>query len=71
MPSGKAAASKEARRRIQYVEPLSDARTMLAVFFQQPAIGPQPISAWLGAQSELCEGAGTRRNSGKRKARTD
>ena len=32
-PSGKAAASEEARRTLQYVEPLSDARTMLAVFF--------------------------------------
>ena len=32
-PSSKAAASEEARRTLQYVEPLSDARTMLAVFF--------------------------------------
>ena len=29
----KAAASEEARRTFRYVEPLSDARTMLAVFF--------------------------------------
>ena len=29
----KAAASEEARRTLRYVEPLSDARTMLAVFF--------------------------------------
>jgi hypothetical protein len=32
-PSSKAAASEEARRTLQYVEPLSDTRTMLAVFF--------------------------------------
>ncbi|ULA64221.1 MAG: hypothetical protein LZF86_110923 [Nitrospira sp.] len=32
-PFSKAAASKEARRTLRYVEPLSDARTMLAVFF--------------------------------------
>ena len=32
-PSSKAAASKEARRTLRYVEPLSDARTMLADFF--------------------------------------
>ena len=32
-PSSKAAASEEARRTLRYVEPLSDARTMLAVFF--------------------------------------
>ena len=31
--SGKAAASKEARRTLRYVEPLSDARTPLADFF--------------------------------------
>ena len=33
MLSSKAAASEEARRRLQYVEPLSAARTMLADFF--------------------------------------
>jgi len=32
-PSGAAAASKEARRTLRYVEPLSDARTKLADFF--------------------------------------
>ena len=32
-PSSKAAASEEARRTLRYVEPLSDARTMLAEFF--------------------------------------
>ena len=32
-PSSKAAASKEARRTLRYVEPLSDARTPLAGFF--------------------------------------
>ena len=32
-PSSKAAASEEARRTLRYVEPLSDARTMLADFF--------------------------------------
>jgi hypothetical protein len=32
-PSGKAAASEEARRTLRYVEPLSDARTLLADFF--------------------------------------
>jgi hypothetical protein len=32
-PSGKAAASEEARRTLRYVEPLSDARTPLADFF--------------------------------------
>jgi hypothetical protein len=32
-PSSKAAASEEARRTLRYVEPLSDARTMLAGFF--------------------------------------
>jgi len=32
-PSSKAAASEEARRTLRYVEPLNDARTMLAVFF--------------------------------------
>jgi hypothetical protein len=32
-PFSKAAASEEARRTLRYVEPLSDARTMLAVFF--------------------------------------
>ena len=31
--SSKAAASKEARRTLRYVEPLSDARTLLADFF--------------------------------------
>jgi hypothetical protein len=31
--SSKAAASKEARRTLRYVEPLSDARTPLADFF--------------------------------------
>jgi hypothetical protein len=31
-PSSKAAASEEARRTLRYVEPLSDARTMLADF---------------------------------------
>jgi hypothetical protein len=31
--SGKAAASEEARRRLRYVEPLSDARTPLEDFF--------------------------------------
>ena len=31
--SSKAAASEEARRTLRYVEPLSDARTMLADFF--------------------------------------
>ncbi len=30
---GKAAASEEARRTLRYVEPLSDARTLLADFF--------------------------------------
>jgi hypothetical protein len=33
MPSSKAAASEEARRTLRYVEPLSDARTLLADFF--------------------------------------
>jgi hypothetical protein len=33
MPFSKAAASEEARRTLRYVEPLSDARTMLADFF--------------------------------------
>ncbi len=33
MPSSKAAAREEARRTLRYVEPLSDARTMLAGFF--------------------------------------
>jgi len=33
MPSSKAVASEEARRTLRYVEPLSDARTMLADFF--------------------------------------
>ncbi len=32
-PSSKAAASEEARRTLRYVEPLSDARTMLADCF--------------------------------------
>ncbi len=32
-PSSKAAASEEGRRTLRYVEPLSDARTMLADFF--------------------------------------
>ena len=32
-PSSKAAASDEARRTLRYVEPLSDARTPLAAFF--------------------------------------
>ena len=32
-PSSKAAASEVARRTLRYVEPLSDARTPLAVFF--------------------------------------
>ena len=32
-PFSKAAASEEARRTLRYVEPLSDARTMLADFF--------------------------------------
>jgi hypothetical protein len=32
-PSSKAATSEEARRTLRYVEPLSDARTLLAVFF--------------------------------------
>jgi hypothetical protein len=32
-PSGKAAASEEARRKLRYVEPLSDARTPLMDFF--------------------------------------
>jgi hypothetical protein len=32
-PSSKAAASEVARRTLLYVEPLSDARTMLAAFF--------------------------------------
>jgi hypothetical protein len=32
-PSSKAAASEEAKRALRYVEPLSDARTMLADFF--------------------------------------
>ena len=32
-PFSKAAASEEARRTLRYIEPLSDARTMLAVFF--------------------------------------
>jgi CYTH domain-containing protein len=31
--SSKAAASEEARRTLRYVEPLSEARTMLADFF--------------------------------------
>ena len=31
-PSSKAAVSEVARRTLRYVEPLSDARTMLAVF---------------------------------------
>ena len=33
MAVSKAAASEEARRTLRYVEPLSDARTMLADFF--------------------------------------
>jgi hypothetical protein len=33
LSAGKAAASKEARRTLRYVEPLSDARTPLADFF--------------------------------------
>jgi hypothetical protein len=33
MPSSKAAASEEVRRTLRYVEPLSDVRTPLAVFF--------------------------------------
>src|SRR2546422_205122 len=32
-PSSKAAASEETRRTLRYVEPLSDARTLLAGFF--------------------------------------
>jgi len=32
MPFSKAAASEEARRTLRYVEPLSDARTLLADF---------------------------------------
>ncbi len=33
LSTGKAAASEAARRTLRYVEPLSDARTTLAVFF--------------------------------------
>ncbi len=33
MPFSKAAASEGARRTLRYVEPLNDARTMLADFF--------------------------------------
>ena len=33
VPQARAAASEEARRTLRYVEPLSDARTMLADFF--------------------------------------
>src|SRR5712691_5390735 len=36
-PFSKAAASEEARRTLRYVEPLNDARTPLADFFQHPA----------------------------------
>jgi len=38
--SGKAAASKEARRTLRYVEPLSEARTTLADFFSILLEGP-------------------------------
>ena len=38
--SSKAAASEEARRTLRYVEPLSDARTMLAAFFSILPISP-------------------------------
>jgi hypothetical protein len=45
--SSKAAASKEARRTLRYVEPLSDARTPLAGFFsillEQRLLLPQPF----------------------------
>jgi hypothetical protein len=37
--SGKAAASKEGRRTLRYVEPLSDARTPLADFFSSLLVG--------------------------------
>jgi len=38
-PSSKAAASEEARRTLLYVETLSDARTLLAVFFSSLLTG--------------------------------
>src|SRR5574339_387544 len=43
--SSKAAASKEARRTLRYVEPLSDARTPLADFFSIPGGGSGMRSA--------------------------
>ena len=41
-PSSKAAASEEARRTLQYVEPLSDARTPQADFFSILLVGVSP-----------------------------
>jgi hypothetical protein len=43
-PSSKAAASEEARRTLRYVEPLSDARTLLADFFS--LLGASWSTAW-------------------------
>jgi hypothetical protein len=49
-PSSKAATSEEARRTLRYVEPLSEARTMLAGFFSILLIlrcSPLPTSGML------------------------
>jgi hypothetical protein len=44
--SSKAAASEEARRTLRYVEPLSEARTMLADFFSILLDGIRESLAW-------------------------
>src|SRR5712692_2033869 len=51
--SSKAAASEEARRTLRYVEPLNDARTMLADFFNILRLQPPVSGLWSNERSCL------------------
>ena len=52
--SSKAVASEEARRTLQYVESLSDARTMLADFFSILLAEIPPMKYKAGREEEHC-----------------
>ena len=58
--SGKAAASEMPRRTFQYVEALSDARTQLAVIFNNLNKGGRPVSTGIPRSLSHVELLGTR-----------
>jgi len=63
--AGKAAASEMPRRTFQYVEALSDARTQLAVIFNNLNERGRPVSTGILRSTVHVELSGSRKSSGK------